>query len=150
MSLEDLDDLLHATLQRARPFAQTIFTEPWTAGEVQEFVNRVGSATAATVGPTGWPHTAWVPAACIDGTIYLVGSPGSVFLRNLEHDSKLAFSVTGDGQGIFGQGHGQPVAVTSRLLEVFGRLGQPEGGSATEAGWQFQVVELRPRRLFTG
>ena len=149
MSLAELDTLLKASTAKATPFAKTVF-EPgneWPATRVQEFINAVGSAAAATTSEAGWPHAGWVPVSCLDGSIFLAGTPGSVFLRNAEVTGRLAIVISGHGHAVIGQGTCRVVTANEALRAAFAHLGGADLAD-DERPWLRGLVLFTPKRLF--
>lgn len=78
----------------ASPLAKRIFAnDRWSPVAVEKQINRVMAATVATVRADGRPHASMVIAACLDGTVYLTASDGSVLLANLRRQPHISMTV---------------------------------------------------------
>ena len=145
MTLVELDATLRGSLANARAFTRAIFTPAgrWTAVRVEEFLNDVGTASVATVSPTGWPHAALVPVRCVDGEIYVAGSVGSVLERNVLADARVAFTVFRSPSGVFGQGTAASVSLSDELRHAFGSL-----VDAAPSEWRPAIFRIAPARIF--
>jgi hypothetical protein len=123
VTLLDLQSAIDDSLAHASPFTAKVFgAHPWDAGTVERFVNRVGSATVATVAPCGRPHAALVVAGCLDGVLYFTATPGSALLRHLAEDPRVAVTVTDQVSGVMADGTARLAAAADELGPLVERL----------------------------
>jgi|ERR1700728_998846 nitroimidazol reductase NimA-like FMN-containing flavoprotein (pyridoxamine 5'-phosphate oxidase superfamily) len=149
MSIENLQDLLDASMAAASPFTRSLEGEERTAREVEDFINATRNVTIAVVRRTGLPHAAPVIGGCVEGGIYVTVSPGSVLAKCLGRSPEVAFTVAGIVNTLIGAGTAELVGRPSERSELCNRLDRasPFGKFAPE-GWNGFVYALRPRRLF--
>lgn len=120
-------------------------------GQVVEVINDTQAATIATVSHAGLPHAAYVIAACLDETIHFTVTPGSVLERNLDHQSRIGFTIVNQHHSIMGQGDAVRVARSLDAPDLLEALGQvTSSGTFTPPGWDGLVYRIEPRRLVGG
>ncbi len=145
MSLDELQRTIDASIAGASALTRSIFEgSHWSAQEVQDFVNRDGSMTIATIGKDGRPHAAIVIAGCVDGTFYFTASPHSALLGNLRRGPAIGFTIS---DRVMGRGTAQ---LAGRGYEM-GRIG-PETSELMrgliEEGWRGYIYSIDVDRLF--
>src|SRR3989442_796843 len=129
--MDELQRAIDLSLAKASPLARRIYAnDRWSASSVQLFINKVMAATVATVRADGLPHAAVVLAACMDGTVYLTASVGSLLLRNLQREPALSMTIADRDHDVTIHGRAEPVGRASdvpgvvRDLHALSRRGQ--------------------------
>ena len=150
MSLQSLQQALDLSLERATPFAKSLFEgNTWTADEVQDFANAVGSITLATIDAQGRPHAAPLIGGCMDGTLLCSVSVDSAVLRHVRKDPNIAFTITGESHSVMGTGTARVRGHTSELPEVGEALdADSKLGQLFHDTWDGFVYEIEVRRIF--
>jgi len=148
--MKEMQRVIESSLAAASPLARRVYAnERWTAAAVQRFINRVMAATVATVRPDGRPHASVVLAACLDGSVYVTATPGSVLLANLARRPALAMTITDREHDltIFGEavmvGRANDVDELVRRLHRLSRRGQ-----FTPRDWDGYLYEVIIDRIF--
>ncbi len=148
VTLEALQVVIDDSIAAATAFTARLFDLPWNARQVQAFVNRVRGATIATVLGDGSPHASPTIAACLDGTIYFAVHPRSAMWRNLQRDPRIAFTVSDRGHAVLGRGVAG-FAASYTDTELITRLASTGAlGRFTPEGWEGEVYEIDPTKLF--
>ncbi len=144
MSLQQLQQTIDQSKANAKGFSRDLFHEPWSAGQVQDFVNAKGSMTVATIGKDGKPHAASVAAGCADGTFYIGVGPRTALLGNLRRSEAVAFTVggivVGQGTATLRGGSGDMKAQASQLGGIL--------RGAIEQDWQGYYYAIEPSKIF--
>ncbi|HZU77897.1 MAG TPA: pyridoxamine 5'-phosphate oxidase family protein [Dehalococcoidia bacterium] len=123
MSLQELQAVVDRSLANASPLARALFGRShFDATAIEAFVNRVGSATIATVRRDGRPHAAWTLACCAGGVIYFAAADGSVLLRTLRANDAVALTVTEQDHGLMADGRARILGRRSELPELMPAL----------------------------
>jgi nitroimidazol reductase NimA-like FMN-containing flavoprotein (pyridoxamine 5'-phosphate oxidase superfamily) len=82
---------------------------PRSLGEVQSFMNRERLASFATVSPKGEPHIVPVFFTYSDGKVYVQTDRGSVKVRNIQVDDRVAIAVYDSEEAVIVRGKGRVV-----------------------------------------
>jgi hypothetical protein len=137
------------SLDHASSLTRQLFGDRWTADAVERFVNRVAAASVATVRPDGRPHAVLVVVACLDGVIHFSVTPGSVLLRDLKRDDRVALTVSDMVSGVMAEGRARPMGCGGEIEGLLVRLGSVVDRRVfTPPGWDGCVYALEPDRLF--
>lgn len=146
MSLIDLQHTMDASIAGASSLTRSVFeNNPWSAEQVQDFVNEGGRMTIATVGKNGRPHAGVVIAACVDGTFYFGASPQSAMLGNLRREPSVGFTVA---NSVVGRG---TVQLAGRAYEM-GHIGPQASNlmrSLIDQGWSGYIYSIEIERIFS-
>lgn len=144
-----LQDLLDRSLDRASAFTRSLEGGHRTASEVEEFVNATRNITVAVVRLDGSPHAAPVIGGCLDGSIYVTISPGSVLAACLERSRRVAFTVADLLHNLIGVGTSEDLGRVHSLEGLCADLDRasPYGKFAPE-DWDGHIHLLHPDRLF--
>jgi pyridoxine/pyridoxamine 5'-phosphate oxidase len=119
MSTDDLQWAIDHSLERGSSLAKRVYAnDRWSASSVQQFINKVMAATVATVRSDGRPHAAVVLAACLDGTVHLTASVGSVLLRNLRHQPDVSMTIADRDHDVTIHGRAEALGKASDLPEL--------------------------------
>ncbi len=149
MSLEQLQQLLDDSRDRASAFTRSLEGEVQTADQLEEFVNLTRNVTLAVVRRSGLPHATPVIGGCIDGVIHVTVSPGSVLANCLHHSREVAFTLADIVHTVIGAGTAEPLGRVSELPDVVAMLDTASPfGQFAPPDWDGFIYVLHPRRLF--
>ncbi len=150
MALDELDAVIGSSLSDASSLSRRVYANSaWSAAMVCRFINRVMGATVATVRADGRPHAAMTLCACLDGTIYVTVSEGSLLRRNLIRRPDVAITVTDREHDItvFGrlhlEGRAAELPALMAALHALTRRGQ-----FTPPGWNGWIHSVQMEKIF--
>jgi len=144
MSPQSLQQTIDQSKANAKGFARDLFHEPWSAEQVQDFVNAKSSMTVATIDKSGKPHAASVAAGCLDGTLYIGVGRRTALLGNLRRGDAVAFTVGGI---VVGQGAAALRGRSGDMKAIAPQLGAILRG-AIEQDWDGYYYAIEPSKVF--
>ena len=144
MSVQKLQQTIDQSKANAKGFARDLFKEPWSAAKLQDFVNKTGSITVATIDKQGKPHAAVVAAGCADGKLYIGVTPRTALLGNLRRNDDVGFTVGGI---VVGQGTATERDEPAELKAVAPQVGGILRG-AIEQDWNGHFYAIEPSKIF--
>ncbi len=148
MSLGELQRALDTSLAGASPLTRQVFKRA-TATLVERTVNRVMSATVATVGSDGKPHASVVAAGCVHGTIYLAVSAGSAVMGNLRRLPSVAVTVTSAEHDVVVRGEAVEMGKASDCEVLLAKLGAvSRRGRFMPPTWKGYLYRVLVERIF--
>ncbi len=152
MSLEELQAVIDASLQRASPLTRRLFAESeMDAAAARDFVNETKSVTIATVRASGEPHASLTLIACSnDGGLYFAVNRESVLFRNLQRSQSIALTVDNAVHGIMAQGRAELVGEARELRDSLIRKLEALtlDGRWTPEGWEGMLYRIQLDRIF--
>jgi pyridoxine/pyridoxamine 5'-phosphate oxidase len=150
MAMEDLQRAIDSSLVKASPLARRIYAnDRWPAISVQRFINKVMAATVATVRSDGRPHAAVVLTACMDGTVYLTASVGSVLLRNLRQEAAISMTIADRDHDLTIHGRAEPLGKAADLPDLLEELhGLSRRGQFIPRNWDGYLYAVGVERIF--
>ena len=152
MSLNELQATIDASIRNASPLTRELFAEGHMNAEaVRDFVNRVMSASIATVGPAGRPHASLTLVACSnDGQIYFAANQRSALFRNLQRSPYVALTVDAQEHGLMAQGRAELAGFAADLRDSLIRQldALMKRGRWAPADWEGAVFRVQLERIF--
>lgn len=140
------EEVLAQTRDRMSPLLRSFYPgAEWPFHEVIGFIDEVGSATIASVGPSGHPHAAVVIAKFVAGAVHFTVTPGTILERNLTREPRIGFSVAEGHRSVMGQGR----ATRAATLHGHG-TGDPEWAQIAPSGWSGSIWRIEPTSVFAG
>ena len=152
MSLNELQATIDASIRNASPLTRELFAKDYMNAEaVRDFVNRVMSASIATVGPAGRPHASLTLVACSnDGQIYFAANQRSALFRNLQRSPYVAFTVDAQEHGLMAQGRAELAGFAADLRDSLIREldALMERGRWVPTDWDGAAFRVHLERIF--
>lgn len=138
------------SMASASPLAKRIYAnDRWSPVAVERQINRVMAATVATVRPDGRPHASMVIAACLEGTVHLTASDGSVLLANLRRRPYISMTVADRDHDVTIHGRADPVGRASDLPELVRDLhALSPRGQFVPRDWDGYLYRVQIERIF--